>query len=713
MDEQTVTGAEERLQQLLDEFAAQVVLASDAPSGKAGWLDALGSLLKEAESAEQRSLAGEVAGLKRELSAMKTGSKAFSRAAEAGIDRLSGVIHAAAGAAPVQSSAPASGGIAQDPELIADFIVEAREHLRAIEANVLAVEYDNAQMDPVHAMFRAFHTIKGIAGFLELQSIRDVSHETETLLDLARNSRLVLTPDVIDVILESADYLSREITRIAAGDFSGVTPVGNLISRIASVIENNQATTSDKPASDKPASGKPASDKPVGEGLAILADAMAVAETPMPVPLEEAGSETVPASPAAAESQKQDDARPGATVRRSGPSMSATIKVDTAKLDFLVDTIGEMTIAQSLVRHHPDLTKTQSATLLKNIAQLSRITSEVQKTAMSMRMVPVGMVFQKMARLVRDLSRKSGKLAELVTAGDDTELDRNIVEELADPLMHMVRNSLDHGIEMPEQRAAAGKSPTARVELKAAHQGGHILIQISDDGRGINREAVMRKAVERGLIAPDAKLTDSEVFNLIFEPGFSTAEKVTDISGRGVGMDVVKKQIQKLRGVIDIQSTAGAGTTFRLKLPLTLAIIDGLVVGVGNDRYIVPIFAIKEMLRPTPGMVSTIENRREIALIRDRVLPVVRLHRKFSVKPASEDPLESLLIIAESQESEFCLMVDRLIGKQEVVIESLGESLRNLSGVAGGAILGDGRVALILEMNALFNAGASHQGKMV
>ena len=699
MNGQTVTGAEERLQQLLDEFAAQVVLAGDARPGKSGWLEALGNLLKEAEAAEQRALADEVSGLKRELCGMKNGSKAFSRAAEAGIEKLSGAIHAAAGAAPVKDSAPAPGGIAQDPELIADFIVESREHLRSIEQHVLAVEYDNTQMDSVHAMFRAFHTIKGIAGFLEFQSIRDVSHETETLLDLARNSRLVLTPDVIDVILESADYLSREITRIEAGEFSTVTPVGNLISRITSVIEIDDET---------------ASDKAVGTGLAILADAMAVAETPMPAPLQAESAETAPAaSSAPAESQKQDDARPGAAARRNGPSAAATIKVDTAKLDFLVDTIGEMTIAQSLVRHHPDLTKTQSATLLKNIAQLSRITSEVQKTAMSMRMVPVGTVFQKMARLVRDLSRKSGKLAELVTSGDDTELDRNIVEELADPLMHMVRNSLDHGIEMPEQRAAAGKSPTARVELRAAHQGGHILIQISDDGRGINREAVMRKAVERGLVAADAKLTDSEVFNLIFEPGFSTAEKVTDISGRGVGMDVVKKQIQKLRGVIDIQSTAGVGTTFRLKLPLTLAIIDGLVVGVGNDRYIVPIFAIKEMLRPTPGMVSTIENRREIALIRDRVLPVVRLHRKFSVKPASEDPLESLLIIAESQESEFCLMVDRLIGKQEVVIKSLGESLRNLSGVAGGAILGDGRVALILEMNALFNSGASHQGKMV
>jgi two-component system chemotaxis sensor kinase CheA len=377
--------------------------------------------------------------------------------------------------------------------------------------------------------------------------------------------------------------------------------------------------------------------------------------------------------------------------------------VDTAKLDFLVDAVGEMVIAQSLIRHNPELAATQNPTLMRNVAQLTRITAEVQKTAMSMRMVPVGTLFQKMNRLVRDLCRKAEKQAELITWGDDTELDRTIVEELADPLMHMLRNALDHGVEIPADRVAAGKSATARVELRAAHQGGHILIEIADDGRGINRDAILRKGIERGLVQPGVQLTDSEVFSLIFEPGFSTAEKVTDISGRGVGMDVVKKHIQKLRGTIDIQSAPGKGTTFRLKLPLTLAIIDGLVVGVGAERYIVPIFTVKEMLRPSQGMVSTIEGVREIALIRDRLLPVVRLHKRFEIVPESQDPLESLLIVAESQEAEFCLLVDKLIGKQEVVIKSLGESLKNIPGIAGGAILGDGRVALILEMNALFS----------
>ena len=656
------TGTEERQQYLIDEFAAQVVLAGDAGStpGKANWHDTLEKLADEAAAANQRDFAAEVRGLKSHLMSLQAGSAVFNAAVEAGIEKLGELLHAAVAQSGTTAPSPA---LAQDPELIADFVMESREHLRAIEQNVLALEQDRQQMDPIHAMFRAFHTIKGIAGFLELQSIRDVSHETETLLDLARNGKLALNPAVIDVILESADYLSREILRIEAGSTEVSAPAGNLIARICAVSGGGETQ--------------------VEQDLTSISEAMAV-------------EDVITAAPPAPKTS-------GA--RRHGALVATSIKVDTAKLDFLVDAIGEMVIAQSLIQHNPDLTKIQSATLSRNVAQLSRITAEVQKTAMSMRMVPVGTLFQKMTRLVRDLCRKAGKQAELLTFGDDTELDRNIVEELADPLMHMLRNALDHGVETPEQRIAHGKPATAKVELRAAHQGGHILIEIRDDGRGINREAIMRRGVERGLVTAGVNLTDAEVFALIFEPGFSTAEKVTDISGRGVGMDVVKKHIQKLRGTIETQSTAGEGTTFRLKLPLTLAIIDGLVVGVGQERYVVPIFAVKEMLRPIPGMVTTVENTREIALIRDRVLPVVRLHRKFNVVPADEDPLKSLLIVAESQAAEFCLLVDRLIGKQEVVIKSLGESLRNIPGVAGGAILGDGRVALILEMNALFDSG--------
>jgi two-component system chemotaxis sensor kinase CheA len=384
------------------------------------------------------------------------------------------------------------------------------------------------------------------------------------------------------------------------------------------------------------------------------------------------------------------------------PVESRTVKVDTTKLDFLVDMVGELVIAQSMIRHHGDLTSVTNPQLQRNLAQLSRITGEVQKTAMSMRMVPVGQLFQKSVRLVRDLTRKSGKRAEVEIVGEDTELDRTIVDDLSDPLMHMIRNAADHGIEGPEDRVHAGKNPVARISLKAYHQAGHIVIEIADDGRGLMRDKILKKAKERGLIQDGTNLQDKEVFNLIFEPGFSTAEKITDVSGRGVGMDVVRKQIQKMRGRVDIESQPGVGTTFLLKLPLTLAIIDGLVVGVGNERYIVPIFAVREIFKPQPETVFTVENRHEMVLVRGNLLPIVRLYKRFGVAARSQEITESVLVVAESGGRRFCLVVDELIGKQQVVIKSLGEVFKGVAGVAGGAILGDGRVGLIVDMEGVF-----------
>jgi two-component system chemotaxis sensor kinase CheA len=268
--------------------------------------------------------------------------------------------------------------------------------------------------------------------------------------------------------------------------------------------------------------------------------------------------------------------------------------------------------------------------------------------------------------------------------------------------MHMIRNAADHGIEPPAERIANGKNPVARISLKAFHQAGHITIELSDDGRGLNRERILRKAAERGLVSADAPLTDSEVYNLIFEPGFSTAEKVTDISGRGVGMDVVRRHVQKLRGRIEIQSNPGQGTTFSIKLPLTLAIIDGLVVTVGKERYIVPIYAVREMFRPSPDKVFTVEGKAEMVLVRGSLLPVIRLHKVFGVVPKSYEAAAGLVVVAESGLSRFCLLVDDMLGKQEVVIKSLGEALKKVRGVAGGAILGDGRVGLILDIDAVY-----------
>ena len=378
------------------------------------------------------------------------------------------------------------------------------------------------------------------------------------------------------------------------------------------------------------------------------------------------------------------------------------VKVDTLKLDSLVDLVGEMVIAQSLIAQDKDLASLQSQKLARNLAQLGRITNDLQRTAMSMRMVPIRATFQKMTRLVRDTVARIGKQAELVLEGEDTELDRTIVEEISDPLIHMVRNSVDHGIEMPDVRVANGKPASGTVVLRAFHRSGSIVIEIRDDGAGLNKERLVAKAIEKGIIKPGEQLSEKEIFNLIFAPGFSTAAVVTDISGRGVGMDVVRKNIDKLRGKIDITSTLGHGSVFTISLPLTLAIIDGLVVSVGGERYILPTLSVRESFRPTADMLSTVHERGEMVNVRGRLSPLLRLYEHFDVIPESKNPTESIIVVVvESDGADRCVQVDQLLGKQEVVIKNLGETFKRNPSLAGGAILGDGRVGLILDVNSL------------
>ncbi|MGH9609381.1 MAG: chemotaxis protein CheA [Bryobacteraceae bacterium] len=587
---------------------------------------------------------------------------------EAEVERQIAALQALAAGSPPQADSPLfHGSLAHDPELVSDFLLESREHLESIEAQALILESEPAHAEAIHAMFRAFHTIKGLAGFLEFAAVQEVAHEIETLLDLARQGRISIAHDTIDIVLASADYLNSWMRHIEAalGGATEAPPAGPeaLRERIRRFAEAGNAPQPEEATA----------------ALANLSDSLA-------------------AKKAAAQPESSIE-----NASRRPASELRAIKVDTAKLDYLVEMAGEMVIAQSLIQHDPDLAKLKTPRLVRNIAQAARITGEVQKTAMTMRMVPIGHLFQRMTRLVRDVSHKSGKQAELEISGAETELDRTIVEELADPLMHMVRNAVDHGIERPAERAAAGKPETARVSLRASHQGGNILIEIADDGRGLDRKKILAKARERSLLDRGDQLPDSEVFQLIFEPGFSTADRITDISGRGVGMDVVKKQVQKMRGRIEIRSTPGQGTVFSIKLPLTLAIIDGLVVGVGEERYIVPIFAVQEALRPAEEALSELPNGTELALIRGSLVPISRLGRLFGVQARAENLWEGLLVICEAGGKRFALAVDELIGKQEVVIKSLGKTF-NVRGIAGGAILGDGRVGLILDIDGLIGA---------
>lgn len=575
-------------------------------------------------------------------------------------------------AAPEGSNdkAPAANPLADDPELVGDFVTESREHLAAIENGMLTLDQNPSDVEAVHAVFRGFHTIKGLAGFLDLTPIRDVAHHVENLLDLARNGKLQITATVVDAVLASVDYLKQAIHSVelslGSENRQRFRDSRSLIHSIQSIV------------------GSESGEAPATE-LESLAGAISSAQ-------------------ASATPQNTDELRslkqPERVALKSAEASS--VRVLTSKLDYLMDMVGEMVITQSLIRHNPALSALENSKLMAELSQLGRITGEVQRTTMGMRMIPIGQVFQRSARLVRDLSRKAGKQVQLEITGEDTELDKTIAEELNDPLLHMVRNACDHGIEEPAARTASGKDPVARIRLAAYHQGGQIVIEIADDGCGLDRDKILAKALQNRLVEPEANLSEQEIFSLIFEPGFSTAAQITDISGRGVGMDVVRKNIQKLRGRIEIQSRTGHGTTFFLKLPLTLAIIEGLIVAVGVHRYVIPIYGVRELIRPTTETTSTVHGRSEMAIVRDRVLPIVRLSRRFGVEPKSENATDGLLVVTEIQDQVFCVLVDEVLGKQEVVIKSLGEALKDIPGIAGAAILGDGRVGLILDLEGIF-----------
>lgn len=376
-----------------------------------------------------------------------------------------------------------------------------------------------------------------------------------------------------------------------------------------------------------------------------------------------------------------------------------TVRVDRERLDKMINQIGELVIGTSMVeqdwsRVHPDMESTA-------LVQLGKIVRDLQEMSLSLRMVPIAATFQKMTRIVRDLSHRLGRQVRLDMEGEDTELDKTVVDQIGDPLLHMVRNSVDHGIESPEERIAAGKSPEGRICLKAYHQGGNFIIEIEDDGRGLDRDRILRKAMERGLVADSETLSEDQIFALIFAPGFSTAEAVTDISGRGVGMDVVRRNVEALQGSISVRSVKGQGCRVIVRLPLTLAILDGLLVRVATESYVIPLLSVVESIKPGSSDVRSILGRGEVISLRGEIVPLLRLDSMLSLRAGGTKQQESLLVIVEDQGRKYSLAVDELLGQQQVVIKNLETNFQKVPGVAGATILGDGRVALILDINGL------------
>ena len=583
----------------------------------------------------------------------------------------------------------------ENRELLIEFHAEALDHLQQIEAALLALEHQLDDPEALNAIFRSFHTIKGVAGFLRLVPMHTLAHEVESLLDLARNQKLRLNSEIITQILLSRDALQALVGQITAALEHGhlpdqIVPVSHLIHAVRQFIAapGCAAPTPKPPAVVEIPLPALAPVVPLEFPATAAPHVPAARAAPAPTPAAEPAKSAVPAAAA------------------TGGKSASTVRVSTEKLDSLMDVVGELVIVQSQLWESSRAAAMNDggSALQRNVAQLSRITKELQHTAMSVRMIPVKPTFQKMERLARDLARDCGKKVIFLVTGEDTELDRTVVEEIGDPLVHMVRNSLDHGLESPADSLARGKPESGTIHLKAYHEGSHIVIELSDDGRGIDPDRILQKARKIGLVAPGVEMAREDILNLIFAPGFSTAEQVTAVSGRGVGMDVVRRNIERLRGKIEIETAVGSGSTFRIKLPLTMAIIDGLVVRVGADRFILPSTSVKMALRPAREALITVHGTGEALDLRGKILPLHRLHRQFSIPHAVENPWEAIIVVVEVSGKLKALLVDELLTKQEVVIKNLGGFLQELQGVAGGAILGDGNIALILDPGSLFQA---------
>jgi two-component system, chemotaxis family, sensor kinase CheA len=583
-----------------------------------------------------------------------------------------------------------------DPELLANFLSEAHEHLEGIETRLVHLEQNPGELEAINAIFRPFHTIKGVAGFLNLEQIQELSHEVESLLDEVRSGRVTVSSALVDAVLAGVDLLREllEDVRVAMSE-AGDLPARDL----TSLKEKLQACRAE--ASSSPRIGEILMEQGVlkPEDLdASLANQKALKNhQPLGELLVQEGK-APPRAVAQALVQQMSAAKAG-----EDAAAPATVKVDLAKVDMLVDLMGELVIIQSQVRQNPVLTALADQKLVRDLGQMARITSELQRISMSMRMVPIGATFRRMVRLVRDLSHKVGKGVDLVLEGEDTEIDRNMVETIYDPMVHLVRNAVDHGLETPPARQAASKAAEGKLWLRAYQKGGSIVIEIEDDGRGLDRDAVLARARERGLIAPQEQLSPAQIDALLFEPGFSTAREVTEISGRGVGLDVVKQTIEALRGKIEVASRPGEGSRFTLRLPLTLAIIDGLVIRVGEERYILPAVGVRESVRPGAGDYFTVGGQGEVIKVREQLIPLVRLHRLFGAGNGETPVTEALALVVEHEGRQQALLVDEILGKQEVVIKSLGPMFQNAAGLAGGTILGDGRVGLILDLAGIFS----------
>ena len=585
--------------------------------------------------------------------------------------------------------------------ILGAFLEDIKHQVDTLEHTTLNWEADPRDAELLRAIFRSVHTIKGDAGLIGYPLLNQVFHALENILSQLREGEIPFRKAHAQLVLENTDlltHLMRDLeTGLAMKSVDQWVPMvtdsglSMMLARINEVIAQDAAGAAAAAPELVPMN--------VFADADADADADAETEADTDAPLGEllVEAKAITSDQLAGALQRQKELRQGTSVRE-------TVKVRLDRLDTLLDLVGELSIAQTMLAtrwraldHHDS----KADDFDKMLGQFGKLTGDIQDRAMAMRMVPVKRSFQKMQRLVRDLAQRAGKEVQLTMVGEDTEIDKTVVEELADPMMHLIRNALDHGVELPAEREAAGKPRAGNVRLEAYHVAGNIVLEVADDGRGVDLEAVRKRGEERGLVESNTQLSEQQTYQLLFAPGFSLAPQVTEISGRGVGMDVVKKNVERLRGRIEVESTLGVGTTFRVKLPLTLAIIDGMVVKVGEERYIIPLLSIWQSIRPERGQVQTVPGGGEFVQTRDALLPLVRLHRLYHVATDTEVPWEGLVVIVGNEDDRAALLVDDLLGQQQVVVKALGDMFGHLRGLSGATIMGDGRVGLILDVPTL------------
>ena len=609
----------------------------------------------------------------------------------------------------------------EDQELLEGFLAETTELLEKLDDDLVALEKSSEDSELLNRIFRSIHTVKGASSFLGFDLLVKVTHKTEDVLNRLRKGELHVNPEIMDVVLEATDLVKILVSDIKSGDIQE-REIDGTIAKLLPLLSETAAVQ--PPPTPKEENGS-AQSSPAGQAQPIDAPPQGASAQNPPDP---APSAVAKPEPATAPPQKiggdivpKKAAPPLKPAEGKGEDLSdnTTVRVDVKRLDDLMNQVGELVLERNRMiqinqnLQQGDVNKVDfNEEFSKLTKRMNFVTSELQMQVLKMRMLPVEKVFKKFPRIVRSMARDLGKEVDLQIFGEETELDRSVVDEIGDPLIHLIRNAMDHGLETPDERIAVGKSRVGTLVLAAVHEGNQIIISIKDDGRGIDTDRVGRKAVEKGLISEEqlGAMSQRELFDLIFLPGFSTKEKASDLSGRGVGMDVVKTNIKKLNGLIEIKSEKGLGSEFILRLPLTLAIIQSLLVEVEGEIYSIPLSSVLETLRVDQRQFHLIGGQ-EVLKLRDMVLPLMRLQKIFNVQQHYEQNDFCYVVVVGAADKRMGLVVTRLVGQQEVAIKSLGNYLANIPGIAGSTILGDGRVTLIVDPVGLIDGGEGGSGR--